>query len=68
MLLHEILDIYFGFVVINCKFLYFVKFWNATRLETRRYGCCFGKFVAWSTGYGGGSDSTLGLKNGIAFI
>ena len=61
-LLHEILDIYFGFVVIKCKFLYFVKFWNATRLETRRYGCCFGEFVVWSTGYGGSSDSTLWLK------
>ena len=59
-LLHEILDIYFGFVVIKCKFLYFAKFWNATRLETRRYGCCFGEFVARSTGYGGGSDSALG--------
>ena len=67
-LLHEILDIYFGFVVIKCKFLHFAKFWNATRLETRRYGCCFGEFVAWSTGYGGGFDSVLGLKNGIGFI
>ena len=67
-LLHEILETYFGFVVTKCKFLCFVKFWNATRLETRRYGCCFGEFVAWSTGYGGGSDSTLGLKNGIGFI
>ena len=66
-LLHQILDIYFGFVAIKCKFLYFAKFWNATRLETRRYGCCFGEFVAWSTGYGNGSESPLGLKNGIGF-
>ena len=65
--LHEILDLYFGFVVIKCKFLYFAKFWNATMLETRRYGCCFGEFVAWSTGYGSGSDSALWLKNGIGF-
>ena len=66
-LLHEILDIYFGFVAIKCKFLYFAKFWNATRLVTHRYGCCFGEFVAWSTGYGNGSESPLGLKNGIGF-
>ena len=66
-LLHEILDIYFGFVVIKRKFLHFAKFWNATRLETRWYGCCFGEFVAWSTGYGNGFDSALGLKNGIGF-
>ena len=50
--LHGILDIYFRFEVSKCKFLYFAKFWNATRLETRRHGCCFGEVVAWSTGYG----------------
>ena len=64
-LLHEILDIYLGIVVTKCKSLYFAKFWNATRLETRRYGCCFDKFVAWLTRYGSDSDSDLGLQNGI---
>ena len=66
-LLHDILDICFGFVIIKCKFLsYFAKFWNATRLETCRYGCCFDTFVAWLTRSGGGSDSHIGLKMVLA--
>ena len=63
--LHAILDIYFGFVLIKCKFLYIPKLCHEVRNPW--YSCCFDKFVAWLTRYGGVSDSHLVLKISIDF-
>ena len=60
-LLNEII-VYFGFIVSKCNFIYFAKFWNATRLETRRYGCCFDKFVAWFTRFWPWVKTCIGFR------